>query len=47
MSAVRAAGLSYIEWGSDVHAKKEDLPAPHTERISDWAKRLYRSLKRT
>lgn len=25
MNAVRTAGLSYIEWGSDVHAKKEDL----------------------
>ncbi len=25
MKVVRAAGLSVIEWGSDVHAKKEDL----------------------
>ncbi|MBQ2732752.1 MAG: TIM barrel protein [Clostridia bacterium] len=25
MNAARAAGLSVIEWGSDVHAKKEDL----------------------
>ena len=25
LNAVRASGLSVIEWGSDVHAKKEDL----------------------